>query len=282
MLNTTQSRGKGQDPKNMGSTNKPVLSAQGVYKKFSSGDSAGNATGDLQILGNLNLQLVKSQSLAIVGASGSGKSTLLSLLAGLDLPDQGKIFIDGVDLTQLDETSRSSLRATKMSFVFQDFMLLPHLTAQENVMLPLEMRGVAAAKELATNELTKVGLADRMHHFPSQLSGGEQQRTALARAFVAKPLILFADEPNGNLDDKTSEQIVQLLFGMNLDNHTTLVLVTHDMKLAEKCDQIYELVEGQLKLIGGTQGVERAANAVAEQSHDSQASSSTLESTGGI
>lgn len=224
-------------------TTQAIVSAQGVYKKFSSG----SAIEELQILANLNLHVEKDDSLAIVGSSGSGKSTLLSLLAGLDIPDQGKVFIDGVDLTELDETSRSSLRAAKMSFVFQDFMLLPHLTALENVMLPLEMRGLINPKELAAQELNKVGLGDREHHFPSQLSGGEQQRTALARAFAAKPLLLFADEPNGNLDVTTSAQIVQLLFKMNRENHTTLILVTHDMKLAEQCNQIYELAGGVLR-----------------------------------
>ncbi len=224
-------------------TIQPILSAQGVHKKFSSG----SATEELHILANLNLQIDKSDTIAIVGSSGSGKSTLLSLLAGLDIPDQGKILIDGEDLTQLNETSRSALRATKMSFVFQDFMLLPHLTALENVMLPLEMRGWTDPKKLATQELVKVGLGDRANHFPSQLSGGEQQRTALARAFAAKPLVLFADEPNGNLDTTTSEQIVQLLFKMNRENHTTLILVTHDMQLAEKCNQIYELSGGVLR-----------------------------------
>lgn len=223
-------------------TTRPIVSAQGVYKKFSSGA----ATEELQILANLNLQVNKGDSIAIVGSSGSGKSTLLSLLAGLDIPDNGNILIDGTDLTQLNETARSGLRAAKMAFVFQDFMLLPHLTALENVMLPMEMRGLNNPKEAAKQELTKVGLGDRANHFPSQLSGGEQQRTALARAFAAKPLLLFADEPNGNLDSNTSTQIVDLLFKMNRESDTTLILVTHDMNLAEKCNQIYELDKGVL------------------------------------
>lgn len=225
-------------------TTHPIVSAKGVYKKFSSGA----ATEELQILADLNLQVNKGDTIAIVGSSGSGKSTLLSLLAGLDIPDQGNILIDGKDLTKLDETARSGLRAKKMAFVFQDFMLLPHLTSLENVMLPMEMRGLNNPKELAQQELNKVGLGDRANHFPSQLSGGEQQRTALARAFAAKPLLLFADEPNGNLDSTTSTQIVDLLFKMNRESNTTLILVTHDMLLAEKCNHIYELANGVVTL----------------------------------
>ena len=221
-----------------------ILEAQGIYKKF----SLRGRDEELEILRGLDLSINKGMSIAIVGVSGSGKSTLLSLLAGLDVPDEGKMMIDGQDITAMKEAERSILRAQKMAFVFQDFMLLPHLSALENVILPLEMKGMKNAKELGLQELEKVGLGERSNHFPSQLSGGEQQRTALARAFVAKPLVLFADEPSGNLDGTTGQQIIELLFELNRNSNTTLVVVTHDMKLASKCDEIYELKNGRLSL----------------------------------
>lgn len=229
-----------------------ILLADDIYKKFSTSDSG----EDLEILSGLSLQVEPGASIAIVGVSGSGKSTLLSLLAGLDVPDEGRVEIDDEDITQMRESQRSILRANKMAFVFQDFMLLPHLTALENVMLPLEMKGEKEAKRIARTELDKVGLAARKNHFPSQLSGGEQQRTALARAFASRPLLLFADEPNGNLDDATGQQIADLLFGVNEDSQTTLIVVTHDMKLAEKCDKVYELKHGRLTLKELERGVD--------------------------
>ena len=223
-----------------------TLKASNLNKKFTSN------TRSLMILSGLNLNVAEGESIAIVGVSGSGKTTLLSLLAGLDIPDKGSIEIDGIDITKLSEAERSQLRAAKMSFVFQDFMLLPHLTALENVMLPLEMQGRHNPRAIALQELKKVGLGPRAGHFPAQLSGGEQQRTALARAFAVKPLLLFADEPNGNLDSVTGEQIQKLLFGMNRESKTTLILVTHDMKLAHKCDKLYELNKGKLRLRSNT------------------------------
>ena len=226
-----------------------LLEAVGVTKKFANKSSASSAGVSLSILDSLNVKIHKGETVAIVGVSGSGKSTLLSLLAGLDLPDSGEISIDGVDITKLNEAARSIMRANKLAFVFQDFMLLPHLTALENVMLPLEMRGVKDAASRASEELKKVGLEERQNHYPSQLSGGEQQRTALARAFAARPLLLFADEPSGNLDLATGGQISSLMFNLNKESETTLLLVTHDMKLAAMCDSVYELKEGKLAKI---------------------------------
>jgi len=205
------------------------------------------SAGDLHILTNIGFQIDRGESLAIVGASGSGKSTLLSLLAGLDTPSTGAVFLQGQNLTALDEDGRAALRNQTVGFVFQSFQLLNSLTALENVMLPLELAGDVAAKAKAQALLTRVGLAQRLTHTPRQLSGGEQQRVALARAFVTQPAILFADEPTGNLDSKTGEQIIELLFELNQEQKTTLVLVTHDKKLAHRCQRTITLDAGVLQ-----------------------------------
>lgn len=202
--------------------------------------------GSLDILSSVTLIIKSGESLAIVGASGSGKSTLLSLLAGLDTPTQGSILLKGQNLTAMDEDGRAELRNQSVGFVFQSFQLLPGLTALENVMLPLELRGEKKAKELAANLLNRVGLSHRLTHTPLKLSGGEQQRVALARAFVTEPAILFADEPTGNLDSKTGEQIIELLFKLNQEKQTTLILVTHDNALATRCQRTIKLEAGRM------------------------------------
>lgn len=206
------------------------------------------ADGDLVILHDLSFQIERGESVAIVGASGSGKSTLLSLLAGLDLPSTGQIELMGRNLNQLDEDGRARLRGQFVGFVFQSFQLLPHLTALENVMLPLEMAGVdqAEARRAAHQWLEKVGLELRANHFPKTLSGGEQQRVALARAFVNKPAILFADEPTGSLDEVSGNKVIELLFELNRENSSTLVLVTHDPALAARCKRQLSLQGGRL------------------------------------
>ena len=202
--------------------------------------------GQLVILDDINLNVAPGESLAIVGASGSGKSTLLGLMAGLDTASHGNVYLDGQDLGALDEDGRASLRASRVGFVFQSFQLLPSLTALENVMLPLELAGRDDARQAAEQVLERVGLGDRLHHYPKQLSGGEQQRVAIARAYAGEPLILFADEPTGNLDRKTGERVGELLFSLNHEHGTTLVLVTHDVRLAERCDRIVELDGGRI------------------------------------
>jgi putative ABC transport system ATP-binding protein len=202
--------------------------------------------GQLTILDDINLSVARGESLAIVGASGSGKSTLLGLMAGLDTASHGKVYLDGQDLGVLDEDGRASLRASRVGFVFQSFQLLPSLTALENVMLPLELAGRGDARQAAETVLERVGLGDRLHHYPKQLSGGEQQRVAIARAYAGEPVILFADEPTGNLDRKTGERVGELLFTLNHEHGTTLVLVTHDVRLAERCDRIVELDGGKI------------------------------------
>ena len=190
------------------------------------------------------------ESFAIVGASGSGKTTLLGLLAGLDTPDRGSISLDGHALEQLDEEARADLRRRLVGFVFQSFHLLPALTAEENVMLPLELEGSSAARSRAREALDAVGLRARRRHYPAQLSGGEQQRVAIARAFVHEPRVLFADEPTGNLDQRTGHHVCDLLFALNRDHGTTLVLVTHDASLAARCDRRLELEEGRVLAAG--------------------------------
>ncbi|WP_343223982.1 ABC transporter ATP-binding protein [Oceanobacter mangrovi] len=206
------------------------------------------ASGDsLTLLNEVSLTISSGTSLAIVGASGSGKSTLLGIMAGLDLPTGGAIRLLGHELQQLDEDQRASVRAEGVSFVFQNFQLLPGLTALENVMLPLEIRGRQQARGEARELLDSVGLSHRLDHYPSQLSGGEQQRVALARAFAGDPKILFADEPTGNLDRNTGKQIEDLLFTMNRERGTTLVLVTHDPALAERCSRQVQMTNGQLQ-----------------------------------
>lgn len=201
---------------------------------------------ELEILKGITLEIKSGESAAIIGASGSGKSTLLGLLAGLDEASGGSVEIDGQALGELDEDGRAEFRAQNIGFVFQSFQLLPALTALENVMLPLELRGQSDAKEQASHFLKRVGLAERMTHYPKQMSGGEQQRVAIARAFASRPAILFADEPTGNLDTKTGETIVQLLFELNQQEGTTLVLVTHDPSLAERCERCLRLEAGEL------------------------------------
>ena len=208
------------------------------------GKTVPTADGPLRILSSIELTIKRGESIAIVGASGSGKSTLLGLLAGLDSPTQGIIKLKDKDLTAMNEDGRADLRNQLVGFVFQSFQLLPGLTALENVMLPLELRGDKNAKEAATALLKRVGLDHRLTHTPMKLSGGEQQRVALARAFVTDPEILFADEPTGNLDSKTGEQIIDLLFELNQEKHTTLVLVTHDNALATRCQRTLKLEAG--------------------------------------
>jgi len=202
--------------------------------------------GRLDILTGVTLQITSGESFAIVGASGSGKTTLLGLLAGLDTPSSGSIRLEGHALEQMDEEARADLRRRLVGFVFQSFHLLPALTAEENVMLPLELEGDANARTRAREALEAVGLTPRRKHYPAQLSGGEQQRVAIARAFVHRPRVLFADEPTGNLDQRTGHHVIDLLFALNRDHQTTLVLVTHDQQLAARCTRRVELEEGHV------------------------------------
>ncbi|MGR8933715.1 MAG: ABC transporter ATP-binding protein [Gammaproteobacteria bacterium] len=210
------------------------------------GKTVTGGAGPLEILAGVDLTIKAAESLAIIGPSGSGKSTLLGLLAGLDTPTSGSVRIGGQELESLNEDGRADLRNRLVGFVFQAFQLLPGLTALENVMLPLELSGAKDAEQAATALLGRVGLAARLSHRPYQLSGGEQQRVALARAFVTQPALLFADEPTGNLDSKTGAQIIDLLFELNRENRTTLVLVTHDSELAQRCARIVKLEGGRL------------------------------------
>jgi putative ABC transport system ATP-binding protein len=208
--------------------------------------SVKTAEADLEILRGIDLEIKRGETAAIVGTSGSGKSTLLGLLAGLDSPSGGHIYLDDTNIVQLDEDERAVLRSQKVGFVFQSFQLLPALTALENVMLPLELAGRDDARAMAEDYLARVGLGERLHHYPRTLSGGEQQRVAIARAFAAKPLILFADEPTGNLDTATGAKIIELLFGLNEEEGTTLVLVTHDNTLADRCQRKLVMTAGRL------------------------------------
>jgi len=201
--------------------------------------------GTLNILQQINLSVAKGESLAIIGPSGSGKSTLLGILAGLDMPSSGTVSIDGEDITAMDEEGRAAVRAGHVGFVFQSFHLLPGLTALENVALPLELQGIDNALQTAGQYLQRVGLGERVTHYPRQLSGGEQQRVALARAFACRPAILFADEPTGNLDTGTGEKINDLLFELNAEEGTTLILVTHEKTLAARCGRRLELQAGR-------------------------------------
>ncbi len=201
---------------------------------------------ELTILEAVSFTIATGEAVAVVGASGSGKSTLLSLLAGLDTPSEGSVTLDGTVLSTLDEDGRAKIRGEKVGFVFQSFQLLPALTALENVMLPLELRGDREVLAPARQILERVGLAERLQHYPRQLSGGEQQRVALARAFVTGPSLLFADEPTGNLDTETGRSVIELLFEMNAQSRTTLVLVTHDERLAARCTRVLRLVSGRL------------------------------------
>ncbi len=216
-----------------------MIEARELTKSVSTQD------GPLSILHDIAFGIKPRESVAIVGSSGSGKSTLLGLLAGLDLPSHGAVLLQQENLSTLDEDQRAALRQRLVGFVFQNFQLLPHLSALENVMLPLELAGLPAA-ETARDWLQKVGLDHRLHHTPRQLSGGEQQRVAIARAFASKPAILFADEPTGNLDSRTGAQIIELLFQANREAGTTLVLVTHDEELAARCERRLRLEAGRL------------------------------------
>ncbi len=206
----------------------------------------GETANKIEILTGLNLQVAMGESVAIVGSSGSGKSTLLALLAGLDVPTVGTVEVAGQAFSRLDEDARAAVRGQKMGFVFQSFQLLPTMTALENVMLPMQLANRKDAKQMALQTLEKVGLAERLNHYPKQLSGGEQQRVAIARAFAPQPAILFADEPTGNLDIATGERIIELLFSLNQQANTTLILVTHDTQLAKRCDRALILENGQL------------------------------------
>ena len=206
-----------------------------------------DASGTLHILRDLSFDIAAHQTCAIVGASGSGKSTLLSIMAGLDTPSTGTVQLAGVDLFDMTEDQRAAWRARHIGFVFQSFQLMGHMTALENVMLPLELAGVDNARNTATDMLVRVGLAERLNHYPKVLSGGEQQRVALARAFVVKPSLLLADEPTGSLDHASGERIMDLMFALNQELGTTLVLVTHDPKLAARCQKVLTIEVGQLK-----------------------------------
>jgi putative ABC transport system ATP-binding protein len=217
-----------------------VLEAIEVGKQVSSPE------GTLAILSGVSLAIARGETVAVMGASGAGKSTLLALLAGLDEPTAGAIRLAGKDLTRLDEDGRAAVRAGHVGFVFQSFHLVPSLTALENVMLPLELAGRGDARAAALEVLARVGLAERVGHYPRQLSGGEQQRVAIARAFVTRPDVLFADEPTGNLDAVTGERIMELLFGLNAETGTTLVLVTHDRALAARCGRVIRLDAGRI------------------------------------
>ncbi len=200
----------------------------------------------LTILDDVSLRVAAGETVAVVGASGAGKSTLLALLAGLDEPTAGTVWLDGTELSALDEDGRAEARARHVGFVFQSFHLVPSLTALENVMLPLELAGRRDARAAAREVLAQVGLGSRLGHYPRQLSGGEQQRVAIARAFVTRPAVLFADEPTGNLDTTTGNRVIQLLFDLNRATGTTLVLVTHDRAIAERCDRVIEMDAGRL------------------------------------
>lgn len=217
-----------------------VLEARGLTREVSSPE------GRLTILDDVSLAIGRGESVAILGPSGAGKSTLLALLAGLDLPSAGDVLLEGRSLVALDEDGRAALRARRVGFVFQSFHLVPSLTALENVMLPLELLGEADARDRAMDVLERVGLAGRRRHYPRQLSGGERQRVAIARAFVGSPLVLFADEPTGNLDAVTGERVADLLFRLNQASGTTLVLVTHDQAIAGRCDRALAMEAGRI------------------------------------
>jgi len=217
-----------------------VLAARNLTRKVSSPE------GILTILDDIDLDIGRGESVAVIGPSGAGKSTLLALLAGLDSPSEGEVWLDGQPLTGLDEDGRAALRAGRVGFVFQSFHLVPSLTALENVMLPLELAGQNEARAAAEAVLDRVGLTPRRRHYPRQLSGGERQRVAIARAFVGQPLVLFADEPTGNLDAETGSRVADLLFSLNDESGTTLVLVTHEERLADRCDRALRLLSGRL------------------------------------
>ena len=228
-----------------------MIRVQNVFKSVS------DSTGTLTILRDIDFSLLAGETAAIVGASGSGKSTLLSIIAGLDTPSQGTVLIDGVDLYQRTEDERAALRAEKVGFVFQSFQLLANLTALENVMLPLELAGRRDARAAATAMLQRVGLGERLNSYPKVLSGGEQQRVALARAFVVRPAVLLADEPTGSLDFATGGKVMELMFELNRELGTTLVMVTHDLSIASRCEHRLTIEAGELV------GNERESEAIA-------------------
>jgi len=220
--------------------NNQALSILGLEKSFPV------TNGKLTIIEDINFNVAPGEVVAIVGPSGSGKTTLLGLCAGLDAPTAGKVLLNTNDLTGMNEDQKAAIRNEHVGFVFQNFRLIPTLTALENIMVPLELRGDTTAKEKALHHIEQVGLLDRKDHYPTQLSGGEQQRIAIARAFVNNPSILFADEPTGNLDDETSESIEELLFNLNKESNTTLIIVTHDLELAKKTQRIIRLKSGKI------------------------------------
>ncbi|MGI4721665.1 MAG: ABC transporter ATP-binding protein [Janthinobacterium lividum] len=223
-----------------GAARPPAIAVSGLSKRVA------DASGELTILQNIDFTVGAAETLALVGASGSGKSTLLGLLAGLDTPSEGKVLLDGTDIFALDEDGRAAFRKAKLGFVFQSFQLLAHLNALENVMLPLELRGDADARARAEAMLGRVGLSSRLKHYPKYLSGGEQQRVALARAFVTEPPLLFADEPTGSLDAATGESVIGLMFELNRERGSTLVLVTHDPAMAARCGRTITIAGGRL------------------------------------
>ncbi len=219
---------------------RPIVQATALTKQVSTGEE------QLTILQNISLEVNAGEAVAVVGASGSGKSTLLGLLAGLDTPSSGKVYLDGEDIFSLDEDGRAALRGRLLGFVFQSFQLLPALTAIENVMLPLELCGMDNARTTALELLERVGLGMRLKHYPKQLSGGEQQRVAIARAFVTHPRLLLVDEPTGNLDSTTGAQIIELMFALNHERGTTLILVTHDEAISRRCARRIRLASGEI------------------------------------
>lgn len=225
---------------NQSTGNAAVLAAHDISKEVSSPE------GSLTILDDVSFSISAGESVAVVGPSGAGKSTLLALLAGLDLPTRGYVELNGANLSQLDEDGRARVRAEHVGFVFQSFHLVPSLNALENVMLPLELAGGSDARKASSDIIEKVGLQDRWSHYPAQLSGGEKQRVAIARAFATEPAVLFADEPTGNLDTRTGANIMELMFDLNRSSSTTLILVTHDLALAERCDRVLSLDAGHL------------------------------------
>jgi len=220
-----------------------VLRAEGLTKQVSSPE------GTLTILDDVSIGISRGESVALVGPSGAGKTTLLAILAGLDRPTRGRVWLCGEELTAMDEDGRARLRARRVGFVFQSFHLVQSLTALENVMLPLELAGETRATAVARETLANIGLASRLGHYPKQLSGGEQQRVAIARAFVTRPEVLFADEPTGNLDSATGERIGRLLFDLNAESRTTLVLVTHERDLAGRCDRTIQIEAGKVAAV---------------------------------
>jgi len=241
------------------------LKAQALSKKVTSPE------GPLTILDRVDLEVGRGESVAIVGTSGAGKSTLLGLLAGLDVPSEGRIWLGDREITALDEDGRAALRADHVGFVFQSFHLIASLTALENVMLPLELSGKHDAATAALQALRTVGLEPRRNHYPHQLSGGEKQRVAIARAFVVEPAVLFADEPTGNLDNRTGENVIDLLFRMNAESGTTLVLVTHDHELANRCDRVFYMEAGRIERASPGTGRARDVRATTDSGDGSRA-----------